>query len=309
MKFIITTIIVFISSAHPFISFAQIVNDLAEQKLTGKVKSLTEYSYKVKKVNGKQQDILNAKSIYNYNQLGNKTNEYTYNADGSIDTRSVFTYDNNGLLTQEDSYNPDGSTGFTNVYKYDKRGNMISVKLYDTYGSLFLRTSSEYDANDNETKEINYTQSVEKDKHKDVILNKTTWRYDEKGNMVEEEYYEGDSTITKETTYKYDDNGNKIVQNKSEGNMSLKSTYKYNSLGIPVEEIQFDANGVFAVKIIYAYDEKGNEIEESYYDKDNSLQNHTVFQISYDKNGNWVRKLELDNDRPTILFVREIAYY
>lgn len=304
----IIILIVLISSVYPFVAIGQVQNDLVRQNLSGNVKSLTEYNYSVKKVHGKLQELLTGKSRSNYNNHGNKTEEYIYNADASIDTRAVYTYDN-GLLIQEDSYNPDGSKGFTNIYKYDKKGNIVSVKLYDGYGGLFLRTTSEYDDNDNEIEEINYAQVAEKDKHKDVVLNKTTWQYDDKGNMVKELYYDGDSAVTKTTTYMYDNSGNKTVQEKTESGTSLKTTYKYDSRGKQTEEDQYDASGNIVVKITSNYDDKGNEVEQNFYDKDNNLQTHTVFQIGYDKNGNWIRKVQIDNDRTASIIVREIGYY
>ena len=308
MRSITIALIVFISSVYSFTSQAQTANDLSKQKLSGKVKSVTETSYRVKKVNGKQQSVFNAKSSSSYNTTGNKTNEYTYSNEGGLDNSSVLTYDANGLLEQEDNYNADGSPGFTNVYKYDKRGNIISTKLYDAFGSLFLKTSSSYDSRDNETEEVNYTQVVEKDKHKDVVLNRTTWLYDEKGNMVEEQYFDGDSSVTRKTVNKYD-NGNKIEQKKSESGTTLKTTYKYDARGNVIEEIQYDADGNIAARITSGYDDKGNEAEELYYDKDNNLQTHTVFKITYDKNGNWTRREQLDNDKTIMVTVREIAYY
>ena len=299
----------FISSAYSFSSSAQAINDLSEQKLTGKVKSLTEYSYEVKKIHGKQQNVLIGKNGYNYNEQGNKSIEYTYNPDGTLDAKSVFIYDEKGILIEEDSYNPDGSSGFTNTYKYDRRGNITSIKLYDTYGSLFVRTASDYDNNNNETEEINYTQILENDRHKDIVLNKTTWRYDDKGNMIEERYYERDTTMTRHTFYKYDENGNKVEQSKWESGITLKTTYKYNSDGNPIEETQYDAGNYIALKIITTYDDKGNETQERFYDRDNNLQTQTIFQLSYDKNGNWIRKTQLDNDKIIVITVREIAYY
>lgn len=308
-------LIIFISSAFPHISSAQEVNDLSQQKLIGKVRSLTETSYKVKKVREKQEESFYAKSSSIYNAQGNKTMEYAYNPDGTLDSKSVFTYDNNGLLIQEDSYNPDGSTGFTNIYEYDKNGNMTSVNLYDAGGSLFLETISDYDANGNEINETNYSQVEQQDKHrdkeknKDIILNKTLWRYDTKSNLLEEKYFEGDTTLTRKTVYTYDNNNNKIEQNKSEGGMTIKITYKYDDKRNPIEETQYDAIGNIAIKIITTYDDKGNDISENYYDKDNGLLTHSTFQISYDKNNNWIRKVQLDNDKTTMITVREITYY
>ena len=52
---------------HRSISFAQEINDLSQQKLSGKVKTLIETSYKVKKVHEKPEQIFYSKVIDMYN--------------------------------------------------------------------------------------------------------------------------------------------------------------------------------------------------------------------------------------------------
>ena len=309
----IIVFVLFISSAHPLISLAQ-DNDLADQKIAGKVKALVEINYRVKKNHDKQVELFNGKNTDSYNEQGNKTTESIYKVDGTLDTRSVYTYSKNGLLVQEDGYNADGSYGFTNIYDYNEKNNLASVKLYDPYGNLFLRTGILYDDNGNETAEINYTEVLQddnkhKDKIKEMVLNKIIWTYDDKGNITREQHFDGDTLIINELNYSYDNNGNRIEQKNSESGMALKTTYAYNIKGDITEEAQYDNAGYVTARITRTYDEKGNQISENYYDRDNTLLTHTVFQISYDKNNNWVRKVQLDNDRTSVITVRKIAYY
>ena len=301
------SLIVFLSLAGPFISFAQTVNDLSEQKLVGRVKALTEYSFKLKRLHGKTQSELTGKNKYIYNDAGNKINEFTYNADGTLDTRSVLNYNSDSLLEQEDGYNADGSPGFTNIYKYDSRGNLESISLYDGSAVMFLKTICRYDAARNETEEINYVQEVEKNKTRDVVLNKTVWQRDEKGNITKEQYLEG-GVVLRATSFIYDTKGNIIERSKTENGFTLKTTYKFDNKDRQVEETQYDAHGNVAMRITTAYDDKGDDVEENYYEKGTRLQMHTVFQYTYDKQGNWIRKMELDNNRPAALTDREIEY-
>ncbi len=302
-------VIVLVLLAAPHISMCQVVNDLTEQKLAGKVKSLTEYTFKLRRVHGKTQKEYSGKVHSVFNQAGNKDNDYTYNADGSLESSTVFNYGKGGVLEQEDGYNGDGSPEYTNIYKSDKDGNFTIIKLFDGAGNLFLKTVCDYDKDGNETAEINYTQEMEREKLRDAVLNKTIWQHDKDGNATKEQYLEGDSAIIRTAYFTYDGNGNVAERINSENGFKLKTTYKYDGNGNPVEETQFDAGGKTITKITTVYDEKGSALEQTYLDKDNRLQTHIVFTITYDQQGNWIRKVQTNNNKVVMITDREITYY
>jgi hypothetical protein len=64
---------------------------------------------------------------------------------------------------------------------------------------------------------------------------KKTYKYDEKGNKIEENIYNDDGSLAFKKTYKYDEKGNKIESNKynADGSLSPKYTitYKYDIMG------------------------------------------------------------------------------
>ncbi len=302
-------VIVFFLSARPLVSVSQVVNDLTEQKLVGKVKSLTEYSFIVKRVHGKTQKEYTGKTLSVYNQLGNKDNDYTYNADGSLENSTVFNYNKEGVLEQEDGYNGDGSPAYTNVYKSDKDGNFTLIKLYNGAGNLFLTTVCHYDKDGNETAEVNYTQVMEREKMREAVLDKTVWQYDKDGNKTKEQYLEGDSAVIRTAYFSYDGNGNMAERVNSENGFKLKTTYKYDVRGNQVEETQFDVTGKIITRIATVYEEKGNISEQTFFDKDNRLQTHTVFSFTYDQHGNWIRKVQTNNNRVVAITDREVTYY
>ncbi len=301
--------IAFLLLALPSSSFSQAVNDLTEQKLAGKVKSVTEYTFRQKKVHGKIQKEYAGKIRTVYNQQGNKDNEYVYNPDGRLESTAVLNYNKDGLLEQEDGYNGDGSPGYTNIYKYDISGNLVSIKLFNGAGSLFFKTICEYDQDDNEISETNYTQTIEREKLRDAVLNRTTWQHDKQGNITKEIYVEGDSATVRVTAMSYDNNGNLTQSIKTENDFSIKTTYKYDGAGNKTEEVQYDVKGNIAAKIISRYDDKGNDVEDTYFDKEGNQQTHAVFTFTYDKQGNWIRKEQVNNNRPVMITDREITYY
>ena len=109
--------------------------------------------------------------------------------------------------------------------------------------------------------------------------------YDEKGNIIEENSYNSDGRLYLKYTYKYDEKGNKIEQNSynSDGRLETKWTYKY--------------------------DKKGNKIEENGYISDGILYDKYTFKYEFDKQGNWINRIDFRNAIPTNFVEREYEYY
>ena len=70
---------------------------------------------------------------------------------------------------------------------------------------------------------------------KGSLREKATSKYDEKGNMIEDNHYNADGSLMYKNTYKYDEKGNMIENNTYNADGSLSSKYTYN--------YEFDAMG------------------------------------------------------------------
>jgi hypothetical protein len=89
---------------------------------------------------------------------------------------------------------------------------------------------------------------------KGEVGSSTTKVCDEKGNMIEENEYRSDGSLSFKYIYKYDEKGN---------NMEM-STYIYDSLHC---------------KYLCKYDEKGNLIEANDYNSDGNLRCKYIYKI------------------------------
>ena len=112
-------------------------NDLTEENLKGKVKSIKETTYKAVDKFGQIEkgDVLN--NYFNiYNEKGNKIEENWYNSDGRLHSKYT--------------------------YKYDEKGNMIEENWYESDGSLYEKHTYkyEYDKNNNWTQRIEYKNTI-----------------------------------------------------------------------------------------------------------------------------------------------------
>ena len=144
------------------------------------------------------------------------------------------------------------------------------------------------------------------------LIYKNTYKYDEKGNKIEENYYNSNGRLYSKTTYKYDEKGNMIEDNfydSDDGSLIYKNTYKYDEKGNKIEEYHYDEDGKFNYKTTYKYDEKGNKIEYNDYDSDGRLNSKTTYKYEYDKNNNWTQQVIYANNKPTQITERIIEYY
>ena len=83
---------------------------------------------------------------------------------------------------------------------------------------------------------------------------KTIYKYDSRGNKIEEADYNSDGSLDDKTIYKYDLRGNKIEEAKynSDGPLDRKYTYKYDSRGNMIERT--DGEGRDGIELIVVYD-------------------------------------------------------
>lgn len=144
-----------------------------------------------------------------------------------------------------------------------------------------------------------------------VLVHKINYKFDQKGYLIEENYYsESIDDISHTYTYKYDDRGNMIEINYyiSESGLYSKSTYNYDESGNRIEANYFNKDGVINTKATFKYDESGNLIET------NSNYNNSItkrsFKYEFDNEGNWVVKYHFDDDdNPIFITERTIEYY
>ena len=147
---------------------------------------------------------------------------------------------------------------------------------------------------------------------KGSLFGKSTYKYDEKGNEIECNSYDSDGSLRTKSTYNYDEKGNMIEDkwNSYDSDSSFtKATYKYDEKGKRIECNSYDSDGSLSLKATFNYDEKGNIIEINAYDSDGSLFSKSTYKYKFDKTGNWIEKVEIRNDKPTLLKERVVEYY
>ena len=258
-------------------------NDWQKEKLTGRVKSVKDITYKVMDTFGvvKKGEIKNG---YNedFNSIGNEMEvDFFYKSDSSLNSKNIFKYDEKGKLIEENIYKSNGRLDTKKTFKYDDKGNEIEDDLYKSDGSL----DSKY-----------------------------TYKYDEAGNEIECKVYKSDNNLEHKYIYKYDQKGNQIERSgyKSDGSISYKSTSKYDDNGKKTEDVYYYKSDInFTDKTLFKYDDKGNLIESNTFKFDSTLKIKRNFEVIYDVNGNWIKRTYFKGEGkiPDEISEREIVYY
>ncbi|MFJ1492301.1 hypothetical protein [Capnocytophaga canis] len=195
------------------------------------------YVYKNEKLvekKGKNSFYGESKNIYIYNELGNLRELSTYNADGGLIEKRICKYDTKKNNIETNVYNSDGVLKTKLTYKYDDKGNTIEINSYNSEGGLEIKYTYKYDEKGNTIEKNEYyppnserakftistsialsQMSVEDDKEEKVsnfdgsVEYRTTYKYDENGEIIEKKNYRSQSNLEKRTyTYEYDKYGN-----------------------------------------------------------------------------------------------------
>jgi YD repeat-containing protein len=108
------------------------------------------------------------------------------------------------------------------------------------------------------------------------------YRYDSKGNKVEEKKYIASYDSQGKIFYitdihRYDSQGNKVEGYFSDGSLEFRYEYRYDSQGKQVEVKSYDHGNL---RYEYRYDSQGNKVEETEYKRNGSYR-----WMKYDDNG------------------------
>ena len=133
-----------------------------------------------------------------YNKKGNKTITENYDADGTFVERILYNYDDLGNMTEEVNYKLSSRIKPRSCY-FDKNDRKKTpIELTDLI--INNRTRRNYDLKGNKTEEIKYNADEE-------IKSRFIFAYTKENKLLLEIKTNADSTVLSRKDYKYDKNG------------------------------------------------------------------------------------------------------
>src|SRR5579863_914079 len=244
--------------------------DRHRDRLTGPVKTVQIEIAKVTSRAGVLQENYRIPWLsMTYDPRGDKIEENQLYSDSHLNFKSVFAFEAEGLPKEGAEYDHNGTLEFSWVYTVDAAKNRIEEnRFYAEKKGLFSRS---------------------------------TYLYDESGNLIEETRYHVDSTNDFKWTYRYDAAGNKVEE----------TFFVVNTKGLSGA-----GKSVIDSKTIFRYDSKGSLIEETRFDPSGSVRSKKLYTYEFDQAGNWVKQIARELaassgslPEPTEVTYRVITYY
>ena len=225
-------------------------NDVLKHELNGKVKSVKDKYYKEIKLNEKNDTILyTGFRIIEFNNSGNVSFEKTGNKYNPETSKTIFEYSENkltrkiyysyGVLYSETYYIRD-ENGFLTTKKtiyiknkssekvdYINNSNGKTIKQidYDNNGKILGRKELFYNKKKELIQTISSRTNIE-------FYNNFKFKYDSKGNRIEEKNYSKNGKITYNWNYQYDrNNRRKMISEGYKNKINNIASFSYDEYG------------------------------------------------------------------------------
>lgn len=315
----------FLVSLLIFLSFQNCSAQQLQNKTTqvesdgykGKVKQVKQGFYKAIETAGEPQqgeiatEPVNENYLYKYDETGKLIEDIYYNKDGSINFRLTYKHDDNGLIIEKYRWNAEGVLENKFNFDFDSESKIIERRSYNAKGKIYYKSQFKYNANGKLIEKTSYAND-------DTFDGKETYTYNDSG-FVSKMIHENTTKLMVKgflpdsyyKTYQYDEKGNKIEEEhgSSSNNEITKATWKYDDKRREIEANAYKPNGKLDYRTTWKYDDHGNQNEMNDYKSNGSLRNHYIFKYDYDTNGNWIKRTEFLNNKPTFITIREITYF
>lgn len=186
------------------------------------------------------------KHVYNYDKTGRLTEWITYNADGSVLSKFISHYNEKGREIEVDGYKGDSSLYHKDVFKYDEKGNRVErIGTGYTERTPNSRDTYKYDDHNNF---MGMVLGIEGRAPITITIIRN-----EKGERIEDDWYQDDK-LNRKVSYKYDEKGNMTEEEEVflDNNSTVKTIYNYNEKGYLSEAVY--ASGMFSGRKSYEYE-------------------------------------------------------
>jgi len=224
--------------------------------------------------------------------------------------KQTLLFNENGRLSQKIDFDDDPRISQVydrNLYLYNREERLVEIRGYGADSTLRMNCLFKYDNNGNVIEE----DISGPDKRLDA---RYTFLYDKSGKKIEMNRFNmktGGNHDLKEW-YAYDLLGNLTEKNTEHatGNFGSRYKYTYDSMDRIVEKNGFDfySDGHnYEYKINYRYDSQGNLISET--EKSKGISGTTKTLISLDRQNNWIERTTTDTDKTVFITERKIEYF
>ncbi len=243
------------------------------ENLKGKVQSFEQKTYIIDKNTGKE--TLKYIVKFTFKKDGKIDKIEHFSTKGTLISHDDYLYENQ-LLTQIINYNTAGKISQKTVFEYNEQNLLINEKKYSKQDKLQYEISYDYNK---ENQLIDIHKSIPQINYQ--LMEK--YKYDSKNNISE------------------------IIKINRIGESKDLCTYNENNL--LAEKKSYNALGELFDHTTYSYNEFSDKIGLKKFKTDNSMSYFETYELVYDKNKNWVKRINFKKNELSGKEIRQITYY
>ncbi len=160
------------------------------------------------------------------------------------------------------------------------------------------------------------------------VKSKFIYAYNDEGHFIGGAKYSPDGTVLEKSEAELFPTGlvQKLTVRSEDGKLIRTEEFEYNKYGYETAKTVRDTDNKIQSKEVRTYNEKNQEINYKKYDKNGNLSfqvNSThdengntiesdiggTFEYKFDKQGNWIQKVQYHNGKIIFIYERKIEYY
>lgn len=294
---------------------------LHERDLKGPVAKLVVSKAKLRQSFGQYiEDERVVKEDYVFDQAGRVLQHTTYydkdmdirsRKKGDVEYKVVYTYRDDGTQIGKTRYRVDGEIVLRFSAELGETGNIERTVVYERDGSVNFVYKYRYDSKGNRIEEAHYSGDTGELRYRE------TFSHDSKGNLTQTIGYAADGSESFSRRFSYDDEGRKLEEHGIIEREPFRTIrYMYDEQGNVASTVVLMGDGSLHSKTKSKYDEHGNELEHIRFLDDGIISKET-YTYEYDQRGNWIsrRHAELVAKfgelimEPTEVIHRQITYH
>jgi len=238
--------------------------------------------------------------VNTYNPKGKLDEKMIYNTDTINPASGIYyKYNDNGKLIEEEERTkqvniPDLAPDTKKDFWYDEKGRIKDSATYRAHEGLVKDTKITIDSLGKKLEIYSYGQHQ-------VLTGTVVKTYFKESNTQQEDTYDPDGFLTEYSISHYD--SAKHLLDKGVFHISYKRT-----MG---QDRQYHNEGPGDTVMVHHIinDDHFNTVEDDTFSNNGKTISHKSYQYTYDSVGNWIDKIEFNDNKPVKIIEREIGYF
>lgn len=176
------------------------------------------------------------KYVWKLDEKGNVLEKDGFNEQNVLVSRGIVEYDENGNKILEQNYGKENTLGTKYTWKYTKDGKLLEYYMFNIKGSISEGIINEFSSqNNNLSKSITYGMDKK-------LIGYSTYKWNDKGKLLESEYYSPDGTLEEKTSIKYNDKDQNIEETTQKNGKTFKRITTYDEQGNYIKQVTYENN-------------------------------------------------------------------